>query len=468
MSSLPSRVLRWFCDRLDERHRPWGEAMLAELDHLEGTSERLVWAFGGVTVMTRMLMKQWFHAGTRSFSGGDILISGAKPPRRRWLPILFALLSVILLFVPEVRQAISVVSASLGAMRGSLAISESRLEHVFARGTRDRNAQLVALAAISSSDEAHQRAWADEAIRLDPNLTWINSVVISRAAERVLNSNLAPQQRIEGLADARQRVASLEAWDPGNAVPYLLEAELAVKDPDIFWKAEQHGVSLLNTEPGWLSAMHKAFAAERYDSYRKRRFELGRVAPEAFGSSAAWSTVIGLINHPIPNLMMLRAFGDYLVGEDARRGSGWPAAQRVADDTTTPVQVPVDLPASFGDPARMSNYWQAALFGERMQLADTNIEKLIGIAIEIPAYRSLMVAAQRTHQPELETAIGYRLRQLNHEALASQNPGRRSEADAIAWLAGLISLATLIAILSATLLALSAAYHVAGLVWEKV
>src|ERR1700688_4974943 len=101
--ALSTRMLRWFILRLRPDARPWGEAIVAELNFVPGRLAALGWAGGGILMMTRLLLKQWCGALRRPLTPGEELQAATRPPRR-WPPIVFVLLALALLLSPELRK----------------------------------------------------------------------------------------------------------------------------------------------------------------------------------------------------------------------------------------------------------------------------------------------------------------------------------------------------------------------------
>jgi len=463
-------ILRWFCGRLDERSRPWGEAMLAELDEVRGRGARIFWALGGATFMARMLARQWLFPGSRKLAA-DPLDAATRPPRR-WPPYVFVVLILALFALPQFREALSIVRGSVLTFRNfSPRPLPADVQRAANKARSEKNAPVLAWLAMHASDPQQQRQLADEAITLDPNLTWINTVFI-RGDTNVLPygrsvDSYSPVQRA-AMADAERRVAALEQSDPNNALPYLLEADLALYRTAAPYSNPLVYEQRLARNPVALAAMDKAFSAARYDSYLQRLVLLSRLAPDAFGSSAPWMTVAAFMSHPIPNLTNLRTYANYRVGPDAHVGRYKLELRVASDGHHYRVYVPSELPPSFGDPSRMSSYWKVALFGERMQLGGVDIEKLIASSVQATAYRPLQVALQKSGQAEQAQAIGFRLQRLENDPreFSAQNRMLADASQTYTWLAIAVDAAAYLAVLILLLWIIPLAYVAVRPLWN--
>jgi hypothetical protein len=105
----------------------------------------------------------------------------------------------------------------------------------------------------------------DEAVAMDPSLTWI----FARGVDFRFATALIPQKH--------DWVRKLEAWDPENATPYLVEA--SIRQSELYKQSNYNYASIrekVATDPAWRMAMEKAFAAPRYDTYEDQSIELVR------------------------------------------------------------------------------------------------------------------------------------------------------------------------------------------------
>ena len=101
----------------------------------------------------------------------------------------------------------------------------------------------------------------NKAVALDPSLTWI----YFRGGDTRYVYNHVPEKH--------QWMQKLEASDPDNALPYLMEA--GIRDSEIWMGSNYQDAKGKDLkDPVWLAAMAKAFAAPRYDSYYDRAMDL--------------------------------------------------------------------------------------------------------------------------------------------------------------------------------------------------
>jgi hypothetical protein len=263
-----------------------------------------------------------------------------------WLALI---LSFALLALFGFRQALGALSVPIAkspwAERSLSARSLSKIEReALAQG----DSRTLAFVALHHPDINEAAGAAEEAIALDPRLTWISArFAQARAAEL----DLAPW------------IARLKTWDPDNAFPYLLEAG-TVFDKRSPGADGERRLSVLErprsvaAEAEFRLPMEKAFAAPRYDSYAAQRFELDRAVMQQQGWDRPALLMLAISSRPIPNLLAIRAYAEYLViglGETAEK-------------------------AGRKDEA-IAEYQAAAQFGARMQQGTSLIERLIAMAI---------------------------------------------------------------------------------------
>ena len=199
------------------------------------------------------------------------------------------------------------------------------------------------------------------------------------------------QARAAGL-DPAPWIARLKAWDPANALPYLLEA-------DQFFDPRSFGVSwerrgdvsapprAIVLEADFRLPMQKAFAAARYDSYATQRFELDRTILLQQGWDRPDLLIQAVGSRPIPNLHAIRTYAEYLVlglGESAEKAGRFQEAA--------------------------AQYQIAAQFGVRMQQDAFGIERLIAMGIRQQSYEHIVSLLRLQGRAEeaalLEPSIG--------------------------------------------------------------
>ena len=172
--------------------------------------------------------------------------------------------------VPAYRQAFQIavapqwqglISVLFGerAYHGPLSYSARVAEQ--ARKSHDAEGLAFAAAHHWTPDSA---GLAEEAVRLDPKLTWIYAFVGNR--NWIVNRGW-PASEIEG-------VSKLEHFDPQNALPHLILAQQAVG-------GKYSGAEMSN--PAWQNAMAAAFASSKLDTYGDRLKELDHKVALRYG-----------------------------------------------------------------------------------------------------------------------------------------------------------------------------------------
>jgi len=174
-------------------------------------------------------------------------------------------LVLALCLVPSFRQAVG--TSREAWTLAERPFSESRLHGIAEKGLREHDARLVAFAAMHLEDRAEGSRLAEQAVGMDPKLTWIGAWFV------------LPRHMTDPRVDSRAWIARMEEWDPENAVPHLLAAEMDLRNRV---PLEAQG-SLYDTEflkvaatTPWAKEMAAAVAAPGYDDYVERAFELNR------------------------------------------------------------------------------------------------------------------------------------------------------------------------------------------------
>ncbi len=421
------RMLRWFVPRLAPAARPWGEAMLAELDAVHGRMESLAWALGGATVMLRILVKQWLRSGAHWLGSADPLAGAPRPPRR-WTGVAMAVLALSLLFVPGFRQALRVAFATWsGAFYG-----HSDMSAIAARGEQQHDAVLLAFAALGAIDPVKREAWADRAVALDSSLTWIRAPLAYRSAWDRLPA-YSPEGRrpplVAGAAPAlAPHAAELQAWDPNNAAVYLVEADwaafLETRRPTELGIRRDETALLANTQ--WRAAMEKAFAAPVYDDYSERTFNLTREALRRLD----WSQPVVLAVAMMP-----------------RGAAPWSNAYKYAG-------LLLDEADRLPPEPRLHQYWTVVRFAQQLNLTSHRGWRQ-GVGMEHMAYLRMLPLLQSLGRTDEAAVIDYRLREIEDMRLSYLSPSLAAQRSTYAWLASIVMASSIVAALSAALLLLA-------------
>ncbi|MHB8610677.1 MAG: hypothetical protein ACYDCG_20500 [Candidatus Acidiferrales bacterium] len=248
----------------------WGRGMLSELHHVEGNWSALIWSIGGAGVLAKHAVLAVILPGShrRTVSSASELFSKELPMRKATLTATAACVVASLLFflAPVFRQAFQV---SLAQWHDVFHINQRWLGHgpnpeleaLVKKAEQNHDAEALAFVAVRTANQGNQAETArlaDEAVHLDPNLSWIYAVVGTQALPS---------------AEINRWVSALEQRDPQNALPHLMVAEKIDCDE------VEHGVSALKPREksaAWQDAMAAAFQSPKLDTYFSRQRELDR------------------------------------------------------------------------------------------------------------------------------------------------------------------------------------------------
>ncbi len=395
--------------------REWGDAMLAELGFVEGAWPALAWAAGGA----RVLMKQTILHSLSSGQGGEAASVPPGPFRSevpmRKLTFGLALLSagvfLVLLFAPSFQQALNVSMDSWLWAIDQPPLSARALNRLADQARAERDAETLAFVALQLPPGAESARMADEAVELDPKLTWIYY--------QVSRYSRSPQ--------SAKWVGSLEAWDPQNAALRLLEAQLEgerISNGNFLAASPDQ----LSGNARWMNAMAAAFAAPKYDSYLSARLDLTRdvLARRHIGNPLL--VLNGISSQPLPVIAMLQRYA-YMTYD---RAKGFETK---------------------GDLAQASReYWTVARFGQVMHLqAQTDIERLAGAVLLREAYQKLASVAERSGHPDERALLAYQVESLSPPRQLPHDNGFLI--DVYLWNAEIGMVSMLVLLFSAILLA---------------
>jgi hypothetical protein len=242
----------------------WGQAVLAELNYVEGDWPALAWAFGGAVVLTKQAMLSLIIPG-RSHSRPEIFTKEGGGPMRKISLVAISVCAVsplVFFLAPVFRQAFQ---ASLAQWHGLANFARyedgrpnPRLEAVARLAEQNHDAEGLAFVAVHHPKESESARLADEAVQLDSKLTWVYAVV-------VVSHPTLPQ--VEGW------VPKLEQFDPENALPHLIVAEAIDIDQVLHDKVPK---KTSDQSPAWKSAMASAFQSPKLDNYLDRLKALDR------------------------------------------------------------------------------------------------------------------------------------------------------------------------------------------------
>ena len=338
---------------------------------------------------------KWMKRPTgSSLSGG---VNGPKgpsllPKRSRAFTLAVLGAASVLLALPEGREAIRTVRATWQGFQQSNSDVRT-LKELAARAEKEKDASTLAFVALGTSDPKQAAALTERAVALDQELIWVYGA-----------RNYGPKDdppRAESLA-------RLQAADPDNAVPYLLEA-YSVADPRVE-KLYDHGwpkdadFEVAESDSKWIELMECAFGAPRYDGYFQRHYQLTRTLWNRDKNLSPMIVLSGLWSHAIPNLLNLRIFADVKIHEaqKARAAGDLKRAEGLLNEVDT--------------------------FGLRMaDGSETDIEKLIAWTVLQRADKELVVLYSSAGKTEDERRVRTRLDQIEKrftEMRHAHNPAR--------------------------------------------
>lgn len=196
------------------------------------------------------LGKAWWSELFRGSTADGKYLAPVKRPGA--LAGVTVLVAFALLLLPSAHQGLRAVTGSWMSNQ-SYHFGHDQLMSM-ARDAESRgDAKTMAFMAMRLWPPSDMIPLANKAVAMDPSLTWILS-----------------QAHYEDYNDpgARDWPARLQAWDPGNAMGYLVEAEVRSGEFNPGFKKPYDAIQ---SDPQWLEAGRKALEAPRYDNYRDRR-----------------------------------------------------------------------------------------------------------------------------------------------------------------------------------------------------
>lgn len=279
----------------------WGQAMLGELREVKGEWEALFWAVGGASVLLKHALAALVFPGRNAPAllpnGGWFAKEGAM--RRVSLSIIGACAAASLLFLlaPTFRQGLGV---SLAQWRMTFDVAphspwpetNPAFYALASRARKQHDAEAMAFAAVNIFKGSERARLAEEAVQLDPNLTWIY------ARAYPTPDNFATW------------IQKLKQWDPGNALPYFMEA----LNIDFAQVRSRKFVRQVNQQiPDWTNAMTGAFRSSKFDDYQKELVELDRKVAARYGLADPYVVARGIRYLPaIPYYDIFR-FGESIL-----------------------------------------------------------------------------------------------------------------------------------------------------------
>jgi len=403
-SSAPRRAAEWLLQRAlrfwPHESGKWGRALAAELPSVENPWDAFRWAMGGLMLLIREWLRHALGSWKRPIgvpAGGPLESEWKNSPRvprtPRIVTALLLLASASLFLASDVRQAFR---AGLRAWSPSGGWPEYMefVPKLRKEASTHRDPQLLALLALLSDDNNEKVRAATDAVQADPSLTWIYSkIYLNEQPCCMLHSPM------------ELGVAALQKWDPDNAVPRLLVANVIYERVEKAWvDSGERGYfgleKVVERDPKWLAAMDFAFKAPKYDSYARKTFDLYRAvadryeirAPE-FASELMWRTW---------------AWGDGQAGIY----DGWLLEQGEAAERAGKLDEAAAL------------YWKPALFAEQVLSQDQTERGFWGVTdVERQSFRKLQPLLVKIGRTDEASIVQYRLASLQATIEASRWDG---------------------------------------------
>jgi len=357
--------------------REWGQAMRGELHHVEGAWGALVWALGSASVLAKAALVSLFVPGRRRQAmvpDGGLFAKNVSLSNAALVAGGACVLGALLFFAaPPFRHGVRVsLAAWHDAIRPHWRRGQPELEALAKRAEANHDAEGLAFVATKLWNALESARLAEEAVRLDPGLTWVYAVVAVCHPE---------------LPQLSPWVSELERWDPQNALFHLIAASSIASTR---WGAA-HKVSLkeapkgLREDPAWQANMAAAFASSRFDDYASRLRELDRKVVLRYRFDDPWALLSG---------------NDWGIPVDAFRGS-----QEFAQSIFQEGQ----KLEGHGDPkGAVEKYWAVARFGQMMERqAHGDLAQLTSTTLQAMAYRQLQVISEKEGDPNAAELFGY-------------------------------------------------------------
>ena len=243
----------------------WGHGMLSELNHVEGNWSALLWSLGGAGVLAKRAILAVILPGShrRTVSSASELFAKELPVRKTTLAVTASCVAASLLFflVPVFRQAFQVSLAQWhDVFHAKLSFGyptrDLELDTLAKKAEQNRDAEALAFVAVRYPNAIQRERLANEAVHLDPNLTWLYAVAGT--------AYLSP-------SEIDRRVSVLKQWDPGNALPHLFAAQ---KIGATVTYSKEFPLGKLEENPAWEKEMDAAFQSPKLDNYLDRQKQL--------------------------------------------------------------------------------------------------------------------------------------------------------------------------------------------------
>ena len=339
-------------------------------------------------LLTREWWRSFFEGLGRPIGvppGGPQEIPGKnwmRAPRTPvWATVLLLLATTTIVTHPEMRETFSNVWRKNTNPRLEPADWHS-VKKLRKEAEINRDPQLLAWLSLLSTDSADRIRLSEEAIEKDSSLTWLDY------QQALLPSHDPRHRHYLGM----DRLERLQRWDPDNAVPHLLMAEVISEPlrsealrgqinnvPKNGWQKK------ITQDMRWLAEMERAFSAPKYDNYMLQELQLAAVVSKKYGIADPYPTLYILMRTKMLQFDMLEAYADYLldVGEQAERLGNTPAAA--------------------------SAYWQIVGFSERLSTGQQPIEKVVATTMGMKAGAKLQPVLKSMDRADEAELVGFQI-----------------------------------------------------------
>jgi hypothetical protein len=393
-SSAPRRAAQWLLQRAlrfwPHESGKWGRAVAAELPSVENSWDAFRWAIGGLVILIREWLRHALGSWKRPIgvpAGGPLESEWKNSPRvprtPRWITALLLLASACFFLTSDMRQG---MRAGLRAWSSSGAWREDPefAPKLRKEASRHRDPQLLALLALMSDDNDEKIHSAAEAVQADPSLTWIYSMI---------RLNEQPCCRPHPLVEPG--VVALEKWDPDNAVPRLLAAEMIFERAEKAWvdsgKRDYFDLEkAVEQDPKWLRAMDFAFKAPKYDGYAAKTFDLYRAVAARYD-----------VRKPELTLEAMLQSWLWEPRGQTRIYDGWLLEQGEAAERAGHLE------------AASAFYWKPAIFAEQVVNQDRNENANTALTyVERDSFEKLQPLLAKMGRPDEAAIVRYRMASL--------------------------------------------------------
>jgi len=291
MNGVEGAVRRASCAVLEfstrispEEVRPWGEALLGELGEIRSSLESFSWALGGTLLLLRETLTWALLGGAaarlRRAMRSEPFMQQEEIMKRlfTWMGPLLFLCALAFFLSPVFRQGAALSMRGWTAIADRTIPSHAELMKLALAARREHDAQTLAFVALRVTDPQEHMSLSQEAVAMDPSLTWIYS-----------------QGYVPWMMGITQKmVADLRRAYPQNAMVHGLEAQ-HIAAHEALRKVTYYQSDVWEQQPEWLAAMAMAYASPRFDDFSEQRFNLDRAVMREHGiddpvvlSTAAW------------------------------------------------------------------------------------------------------------------------------------------------------------------------------------